>query len=342
MKTLIKKYLNLPYEKRLILNTLIFSLFSIGFLIYKFIIGILYSDLILTTAVFGIFVLLAKLASVKGSLSKQKHQHHKYRMITVFLLAFSGFVYIVYMTIATQRGFVSQQYNIYNGLFIATLSAIEFVLAIVGLLATKNRWYFYKNIKIINLIGALSSALITQIAVLSFLEFQEGIYNAYLGIFIGLVTIISSIYIYLLPKIGVEENRTYCFKLIDASKNNLIDFNQQTNTIYLIKSFIYGSWEYLPTTQDKIVKGKIIQQKSLFQRVNIYIKIIWIILIELIGAFWLFGYFFYFLRTLFIIGILNHKMKKNGFKKLKNLANETNNIVLNKENFKILKPKSEK
>lgn len=203
-------------------------------------------------------------------------------------------------------------------LLLAFISFVELGFAIAGLIRTKNKGHYYRNIKIINFCVALIAILTTQMSILNMYS-ESGlvnIENAYSGIGVGIFIALCAIFILSAPKISVIDREHNVFKLENKTKNKLIDLNNATVEILLSWSTVYGSYVYRATVKDGITDGHIERNKSLWRRMHLFWKIICCILSEILLFVWLLGRLLLFFRTINLPKRLERKMNNNGFVKI--------------------------
>ncbi len=317
MSDLIRKYRALSFEQRTVVNTMIGLFFSFALACGKLVIGFFTDYNLISVAVYTFALLLAKLECVLGVKTERRTFEQRNALTAVFLLL-SSLVYIGFMS----RMFFIERKIKNNGmvpvLLLAFLSFCELGFAIAGLLRTKNRGHYYRNIKIINFCVALIAILTTQMAILN-MQSQTGIVsvvNAYTGIGVGCFIALCAVYILIAPKVSVVGREHNVFLLREKKKNGLLDMNKKTAELLLCKSFVYGSYLYLANIQGEKVDGKIKRGPSLWNRINILLKILCCILSEILLFVWLFGRGILFLRSACLPQRLEKLMRENGFERI--------------------------
>jgi len=311
----IQRYRALSFEQKMIVKTVIGLIGSAVLASGKLLIGIFYDYNLCGIAVYTIAILLSKLECLLGIRRDRKPSKRRNALIALFLFV-SSLVYIVYMS---RRFFYvrdRRQYEIEYVLALAFISFAEFGFAIAGLIRTKRRGQMYRNIKIINFGIALIAILTTQITILDF-QMTDGtdLYNAYTSIAVGSVIALSAVYILFAPKICVNGREHNVFLLQSAKDNHLIDMGGAEEEIMLAKSTVYGSYVYRAQIQGEIIDGYIVQEQSLWKRLNPFLKVICCIMSEILLFIWLFGRAIFFFRTLDLPRRLEKRMIVNGFVK---------------------------
>ncbi len=316
MRNLIRKYRNLSFEQRTIIITIVCLCFSTLFACGKLVIGLFTDYNLCIIGVYTLAMLLAKLECVLAVKSNRRSFKTRNTLIAVFLIV-SSVIYIGFMSRMLFSVRRHREYGLtYVGL-VAFISFAELGFAISGILRTKNRGLFYRNIKIINFCISLMAILTTQITILDYCSpSNTDVYNAYAGIGVGVFIIICAVYILLAPRICVTDREHNVFGLENAAANRLIDMSNPTAEILLCKSKVYGSYIYSATVQGGVVDGNIGRGKSLWKQMHVLLKILCVILSEILIFAWLIGRFIFFLRSINLPDRLGKIMTRNGFKKI--------------------------
>lgn len=318
MKNPLKAYRSKSLEEKIIINTIISLCFSGILAISKLIVGLFTDYNLITIAIYTIFLLLAKLQCVLGTKS-EKISFEKRNTIISILLFFSSLFYIGFMVSSLFIERTIKNNGMLYVLILALISFGEFGFAIAGLIRTKNKGHYYRNIKIINFCIALIAILTTQVAILNMQEepgFKEQTvpYNAYMGIGVGIFITLCSLFILVAPKVSIVENDHFCFSLIDQDKNHLIDMNNTTYSLILLKSRVYGDYIYDATIKDNFVDGYIKRGVTLWKRMHISLKILCIILSEILIFIYLIGQLVLYFRAITLLKNLKNTFLNNGFK----------------------------
>lgn len=316
MRNLIRKYKELSFEQRTVFNTVIGLCFSTVLASGKLIIGLFTNYNLCSIAVYTFAILLSKLECILGIKTTKRTFKQRNILIAVFLFI-SSFFYVGFMT---RMFFITRTPTEHSLVYVGLLAFISFTelgFAIAGLIRMKNKGHFYRDIKIINFAIALIAILTTQVTILDFMSTENvDIFNAYAGIGLGGFVALCAVYILIAPKISVIDREHNVFVLTDIDKNNLINMDSPTMKILLCKSNVYGSYVYQATVVDGRIDGHIIQDKSLWKRMHIILKIFCCILSEILLPVWLIGLFIFSLRSINIPQRLARKMHTNGFKKV--------------------------
>lgn len=319
MKKLIRKYRELSFEQKMIWKTIIGLCFSAILACGKLIIGIFTDYNLISVAVYTFGILIAKLECVLGVKTNKMTFKQRNTFTAVFLL-FSSVLYIGFMS----RMFFIERRIKNNGLvyvvLLAFISFWELGFAIAGLIRTKNKGHYYRNIKIINFCVALIAILTTQISILNMeSEGVVSIINAYSGIGVGIFIALCAVYILIAPKTSILDREHNTFVLKEADKNRLIDMQSKAVEIMLCRSAVYGDYIYTAKIENNTVEGDIVRGKSLWKRMHILCKILCCILSEILIFIWLTGRGILFLRSVCLPQRLAKLMEKNGFESPKEL-----------------------
>lgn len=325
MKKRILNYINLPYEQKLILKTVVGMLFSAALAVGKLIIGLFGDYALCGTAAYSLAMLAAKLECVIGTRTQTKSFAHRNRMVAVFLMI-SSVCYTVFMSrlLFTER--VPTEYPLEYVVILAFISFVEFGFALSGLIRTKDKGHFYRNIKIVNFGLAMIAILTTQITLLDFTQTPSADgFNGCAGIGIGIFLAICAVYVYFAPRISVVGREYNEFRLCFVAQNKLIRTSDtgQSVELMLCKSYVYGSYVYRARLEGETLRGNIERQPSLWKRMPVAVKILCIVLSEILMFVWLGGRLIYFFRTIDLPGRLERILQKQGFERVEAGASAT-------------------
>lgn len=316
MRKIIRKYRQMSFEQKTILKTIIGMCGSTLLACGKFIVGLFSDYTLCIIAAYTFAILLAKLECVLGAKSSKRTFRTRNLLIGVFLFI-SSIVYIVFMVLSLFEEHKIKSHSLNYVVLLAFISFVELGLSIIGIFKTKNKGHFYRDIKIINFCVALIAILTTQITILDFTTTENtAAANAYSGIGIGVFIAICTVYITIAPKIGIVGREYNSFELKQASMNKLVNIEKSSARIMLCKSGVYGSFVFDAKIDGNTVSGNIKQEKSLWKRMNIILKIFCCILSELLIFAWLFGRIVLFFRSINLPQRLERKMLENGFIKI--------------------------
>lgn len=319
MKKLIRKYRELSFEQKMIWKTIIGLCFSAILACGKLIIGIFTDYNLISVAVYTFGILIAKLECVLGVKTNKMTFKQRNTFTAVFLLLSS----VLYIGFMSRMFFIERRIKNNSLVYVVLLAFISFWelgFAIAGLIRTKNKGHYYRNIKIINFCVALIAILTTQISILNMeSEGVVSIINAYSGIGVGIFIALCAVYILIAPKTSILDREHNTFVLKEADKNRLIDMQSKAVEIMLCRSAVYGDYIYTAKIENNTVEGDIVRGKSLWKRMHILCKILCCILSEILIFIWLTGRGILFLRSVCLPQRLAKLMEKNGFESPKEL-----------------------
>lgn len=317
MRNLLRKYKEMSFEQKTIYKTIIGLCVSAVLACGKIVIGLFTDYNLISIAVYTFGILLSKLECVLGV--KTKYLTFKQRNILIsFFLFVSSILYIGFMC---RMFFIERQIKSQSMMFVLLLAFISFVelgFAIGGLIRTKKKGHYYRNIKIINFCVAMIAILTTQMSILNMMSTTGivNIANAITGIGVGVFIALCAIYILFAPKISVIDREHNVFVLKNADKNKLINLENETAELLLSKSIVYGSYVYRAKVKDGIIDGHIERETSLWKRMHIAWKMVFCILSEILIFVCLIGRLIFFFRSINLPKRLEIEMNNNAFIKL--------------------------
>lgn len=312
MKKIIEKIRSVPYEKRIIavstVTTGINSVVALG----KIAVGI-FSDIVMcAVGVFNVFLIIAKISCIVGE--RKRRPFGKRNTFTAVFLFCAGLLYTGYMAASLFFGMPKREYMFWTPIMMAAIAFTEMGVAVYGLIKTKRRGHYYRNIKIISFVSALTAIMTAQIALLSFnSDGDNGFANGYAGIGLGIITMLLAVYVYFAPQISTIDREHNIFRLAEPQKNRLVDMNAQNTEITLRKSKIHGDCIFAAVSDGRILDGHIKKTSGFWKGLPLIEKILFIILSEILIFVWAISYAIYFFRTLDMPGKLGKTMKQNGF-----------------------------
>lgn len=317
MRNIIRKYRELSFEQKTIYKTIIGLCFSTVLASGKFVIGLFTDYNLISIAVYTFGILLAKLECVLGVKTNRLTFKQRNILVSVFLFVSSVF-YIGFMC---RMFFIERQIKSRSMVYVLLLALISFAelgFAIAGLIRTKNKGHYYRNIKIINFCVAIIAILTTQTSILNMMNKTDvaDMANAYTGIGVGAFIALCAVYILVAPKTSVIDREHNVFVIENYEKNKLMDLNAETVKIRLSWSSIHGSYVYRATVCGDIIDGHIERERSLWKRMHVAWKVICCILSEILIFVWLISRLLYFFRSMNLPKRLEIKMKNNGFAKV--------------------------
>lgn len=313
----IRSLLKMTYEERMVLTTILSLSGGVILAAGKIVAG-LFSDLILfALGVFNLLLILAKLQCLIG-IKKGENNFYARNLSVAVLLFIAGVVYIAYVVSDLFFAYPDKVYTRFTSIAITAIAFLEMGLAIRGLVKTKYRGHYYRDIKIISLISAMTAMMTAQIALLSFFSEEDmSVYNSYVGIAVGVITLLLAIYVYFAPEISLSDRSHQVFRLRNANVSFLPD-----GEILLVSSRIYGDYVFRFERKNNLLEGDIVRKPGLLRRMPLGAKIVCAVLSEILIFVWLIGYFVTFFRTLNLPLKLQKRMEESGFEKIEESEKE--------------------
>lgn len=322
IKGIIRKFRNRTFEEKTEFNTVFSVCLNIILSIGKGIITIITgSFMFLISAGVNLCIGLAKVECYLGIKNNDKGKEFDKRNIKISLLfMIAGLMYIFYMGRLILFDTKIFKYSMFLGINIAFISFVEMGFAIAGIIKVKRSGHFYRNIKIINFASACTAIMLTQVAILSFKEVMNvNKTNGLTGVSIGLLMIILGVFIIVLPKASMIDRQynEYRYLVSKESTINLIEnYNKhrisiKDNHLVIIfsKSKVYGKYYFEGELLEDRIVGNLNHQCNFFKELNIFLKILVIVLSEILFFVWLFGRFISFIRNSYLPKKLDGIMK---------------------------------
>lgn len=225
IKELIFKYKNLPFNKRTSLHNKITLILNIVWAVLKIVLAIFIKSVFISLSGFyTIFIALSKSAYFDGKRHRTTvYSERKYVKRIAFGLVIAGFAYLAYFS----ELFLQPQDKTYDLIFSITLATIAFcevAFSIIGIFKSRRtKDLLLTSLKFINLSSALSSIVLTQIALLS-LELtasQSVVYNTITGMVVGFATLVFGILMFILGKYRFTKSKPIIKNNIKYKKGNL-------------------------------------------------------------------------------------------------------------------------
>lgn len=305
---------NFTYEKRTEYLALYSVLISGVLAIAKFILAYIFKDsgggFFAISAIVTIFMLISRVVAYNGIKNKENMEIKTFA-IFIFLLT-TALVYILYMIRLFYFDTMHIDYPKPLGIAITAIAFFELILSIRSLFTVRGRGHFYRDIKMINLCSAILAIVLAQISLLSFSteSTNANIWDAIAGIVAGGIIIIISIFILISPKISIVDRGKRDYKRPENPK-------YIPEEIVLFKGIIYGRCYYKYEIVDDVIVGQIIREKSPFNSLRWYFKLIIIIFSVVI----IFPYLIGAIINYFIVGytpiMLDQYMEKKGYELIK-------------------------
>ena len=329
MKKVIAKIRSIPYEKRLLATSTFTTGCNTLIAAGKIIVGI-FSDLVMcAVGVFNILLMITKITCIVGA--KKNKPFGKRNAFSAVFLFFAGLVYALYMGASLVFTMPQKTYSMWTSVMMAAIAFAEMGVAIYGLIKTKRRGHYYRNIKIVSFVSALIAIMTAQVALLSFSEdAMLAANNSYTGIGIGIITMLLALYVYYAPQISVIDREHNIFRLADKSADKITDTEQAHAEITLVKSKIHGDYVFDYEKDGDAVDGHIKKKRGFWKGLPLAVKIIFIILSEILVFVWAVSYAVYFFRTLDLPAKQKKLMENNGYEFVR-IVEKTNYSEITRE-----------
>lgn len=237
IKEKILNYKNSNYRSRTSLHNKItmFANFAWGFMKIVFAYFI-HSFFLSISGFYTLCIALAKVAYFDGrKLSKNQFQEEKHFKRLASAIIGAGIVYLLYIIEIFLKTY-QQQYTIIISISIATVAFCEIFFSLRGLIKSwKSKDLLLIGLKFINLSSALSSLVLTQVALLGLSNSTEQVilYNTILGVVVGIVTIAIGIYLFFYLRLFNKRHMTV-IKQKDKAYYNA--FNNKEKEIKIFKT----------------------------------------------------------------------------------------------------------
>ncbi len=221
---LIKSWRNLPYDEKTSMINKITMVSNLIWAILKLILAFFIRSIFISlSGLYTIFIAFAKASYFDGRRHcKKRYEEHIYYNRISASLTFAGFLYTLYFL----GIFFHPQQNNYDPIIsigIAAVAFCELFFSIWGLIKSKkSNDLLLTGLKFINLCSAMSSIVLTQIALLSVNYSEKSvIYNTITGTIVGFLTICISAYMFFSNKYKfgkifhvLKVNKAYKFNML--------------------------------------------------------------------------------------------------------------------------------
>ncbi len=200
MKNWLNNYKNMPYKQKTSLHNKISMGSNFAWSLLKLVLAGVISSFFLTLSGFYTMCLaLAKCSYFDGRRNaKNLFKEEKYYKQIAFMLMIAGLIYLLYILeifIYTHE----QSYGLIISITFALIAFCEIFFSVRGLIKSwASKDLLLIGLKLINISSALSSLVLTQIALLSVNSTSTNtiLYNTLFGMFIGLITMALGIYMF--------------------------------------------------------------------------------------------------------------------------------------------------
>ena len=243
----------------------------------------------------------------------KKSFEYRNKCVGIFLLI-AGLEYAIYMGRMIFTNVRIMEYDMILGIVIACVAFVELAIAIKGCFNSLGKGHYYRNIKLTSLCSALTAIVLTEVALTSFAsEIDLRIINGLVGMIVGVVIVLISLYVFIAPKISVIDKEYNVYKLKESYKS-IID---KQIKIELTKSKFYRNYVYLGNVEGIKVVGNITQTKSPIWSWNIYLLCLVILLSEILIFPYAIGALVFHFKSRNVIVNLDNEMLERGYEKIK-------------------------
>ena len=197
MKDIIRAFRRIPERNRTIAYGIMSLLKNLCFFAFKIIVGIIYrTPLLIAVAIYNLLIGFVKANCSRGLLkNKDDYKDSKTYIIGGGILFLSSIFYIIY-TANQVNNPVNRNFNLVIAILIATFAAYRVGMSVGGLIRIKGKTMLIKEYKITNFAIALTNVVLTQIAILSYLEIENmHYYNSIFGGIVGCIILICGLYL---------------------------------------------------------------------------------------------------------------------------------------------------
>ncbi len=205
-----KSYIKKPYVHKATFSNKISMTYNLIWAIIKLVGAYILSSIFISLSGFyTIFIGLAKMAYFDGRRNSKSFADEKiYYKRIAFALFTAGLLYLFYFLEFFNYDRSNTYYDIIVCIVIALISCLEIIFSVRGLIKSKKtNDFLLTGLKFINLCSALSSVVLTQIAILS-IQVEESssvFYNTLIGTIVGIATIGIAIYMFISSKYHIKK-----------------------------------------------------------------------------------------------------------------------------------------
>ena len=302
---------NIPYEKRVIASATISTILGTMIALGKIIVGSMVDIVLVAVGIFNILLGITKTTCIIGA-RKNKPYGRRNRFSACFLFL-AGLLYATYMAVSLIFDMEKIEYALWMSIILALIAFVELGFAINGLVRARNKGHYFRNIKIVSLVSALTAMMTAQVALLSFRDPITLDINVFTGIFIGVVTMLLAVYVFFAPQISVFDREHNVFRLVKAKENVVADMSVPQSDIMLIRNKIHGNFIFSVKVDGDILDGHIKKTHGFWRDLPTWAKVLFIIFSEILIFPWIISWFIFFFRTMNMPVRLKKMMERNGF-----------------------------
>ena len=197
MKDLIRAFKRIPERNRTIVYGIVSLFKNLFFFAFKIVIGIIFeTPLLIAVAIYNLLIGIVTANCSRGLLkNKDEYKDCKTYILGGAILFISSLFYILYTANQVTNSY-NRHFNLAIAILIAVFSVYKMSVSISGLVKIKGRTMLVKEYKITNFATALTNLVLTQIAILSYLEIPNmHYYNSILGVIVGCLILAFGLYL---------------------------------------------------------------------------------------------------------------------------------------------------
>ena len=197
MKDLIRAFRRIPERNRTIAYGLMSLLVNLCFFAFKIIVGVVYKmPFLIAVAIYNLLIGLVKANCSQGLLkNKDEYKDCKTYVLGGAILVISSVFYILYTANQVDNPY-NRHFNLAIAILIAVFAVYRVSMSIGGLVKIKGKTMLIKEYKLTNFAIALTNVVLTQIAILSYLEVPNmHYYNSIFGLVIGCIILAFGLYL---------------------------------------------------------------------------------------------------------------------------------------------------
>lgn len=312
MLRIINLYRSLSFEEKTIFTTKVSILMNFVLGIGKTILSIFFGIFFLVAAIVNFFIMLTKLECYLGvKYPNKKSFDYRNKCVGIFLLI-AGLEYAIYMARMIFTDVAIMNYNMILGIIIACIAFVELAIAVKGCFNSYGKGHYYRNVKLTSLCSALTAIVLTEVALTSFASENDlRTINGLVGMIVGIIMILISIYIFIAPRISIVDREHNVYKLKEDGE----PIKDEEIKIKLTNSKFYRDYVYIGKVDGESIDGHIRQEKSPIFNWNIYWLVLVILLSEILIFPYAFGALVFHFKCRNIIKDLDKKMLKKGYEK---------------------------
>lgn len=197
MRSIIRAFRRIPEANRTIAFGFMSLVKNLFYFVFKIIVGIVFNArLLIVIAIYNLVIGLIKANCSRGLWKNKddKKDCQTYIFGSIILLL-TTICYMVYTTnmVYNPSGIV---YSKIIAITIALFSTYSIVVSLFGLFRTKSRTMLVQEYKVANFASALTNIVLTQVAILSFMQVPNmNLYNSFISIVVGVMILIIAIYL---------------------------------------------------------------------------------------------------------------------------------------------------